>query len=307
MIKTNIYRNLEWIDVDSPTKDDVSLLIKKYNLHPLVGEELLSPSRKPKVDTFGNHLFLALQIPIRSKNGNNKYQVIEKEIDFIIGNNFIITSKNGIIEPLHNFAKILEANTILDKGMGKEHAGLLFYYMVKKIYDHMRNDLENIKDALGEAENHVFLGHERKMVEVLSELSRELIDFKQTTGLHKETLESFKNIPNDLLGEDFKHFTEDLRAEYTSIHDLVSSNRELLYDLRDTNDSLLSAKQNESMKLFSILAFVTFPLTLFLDLFMLPTTHTPIIGNPYDWEILTGIVVLAALSMFYFFKRKEWL
>ena len=306
MIKTNVYRNLEWIDVDSPTLDEISLLIKKYDLHPLIGEELLSPSRKSKVDVFGNHLFLTLQIPIRSKI-NNKYEVKEKEIDFVISDKFIITSKNELIEPLHNFSKILETNNILDKRSTGEHAGILFFYMVKKIYDYMRNDLENIKDALIEAEKHIFLGRERKMVEVISELSRELIDFKQTSGLHEETLESFKNIPKDFFGNEFNSFTEDLRAEYISIHDLVSSNKELLYDLRDTNDSLLSTKQNESMKLFSILAFVTFPLMLFLNLFMLPTTHTPIIGHPFDWEIIALIVIVAELSMFAYFKKKEWL
>lgn len=307
MIKTNIYRNLEWVYLESPTSEEITKIIEKYNLNPLIGEKIISPSRKPKVDVFGNHLYLALQIPIRARNNNGKYEVTEKEVDFVIGNRFVITASEQIVEPLHNFSKILETNTVLDKSGGEDHAGILFYYIVKKIYDHMRNDLENIKDALNEAEDHVFLGHERRMVEVLSELSRELIDFKQTSGLHKETLESFKNIPKDFFGNDFSHITEDLRIEYASIHDIVSSNRELLYDLRDTNDSLLSAKQNENMKLFSILAFVTFPLALFLDLFALPTSHVPLIGYKYDWEILAGIVVISAISMFYFFKRKGWL
>jgi len=195
----------------------------------------------------------------------------------------------------------------LDKvGIG-EHAGLIFYYMMKKIYSHMNEDLENIKDALNEAENRIFLGHERKMVEVLSELSRELIDFKQTSRLHKEVLESFVSIPDDFFVKDFNNLIADLRTDYISVHELTINNRELLNDLRDTNDSLLSTKQNENLKLFSILAFLTFPLMLFLNLFMIPTTHTPIIGNMYDWEIITGIVIIAGASMFYFFKKKGWL
>ncbi len=306
MIKTYTYRNLTWIDVESPTATDVSELVKKHGLHPLVGEELLSPTRKPKVDVYKNYIFLALQIPIRTKVRGNSV-VVEKEVDFVIGSHFIITSRSETVEPLHSFARVFETNSILDKNGVGEHAGLIFYYMMKKIYGHLSHDLENIKDALKTVEEHIFLGHERNMVEVLSNLSRELIDFKQTIHLHKQTLESFSAVPEDFFGKNFSIYLDDINSEYSSIHDNIVRNRELLNDLRDTNDSLLSTKQNEHLKLFSILAFVTFPLNLFLTLFLIPSEHTPIIGNAYDWEILVGIVIIAGLSMFYFFKKKGWL
>lgn len=303
MIKTYTYRNITWLDVESPNENDVSELIKRHGLHPLVGEELLSATKKSRIDVYKNYLFLALHIPIRTKL-NNKYVVVEKEVDFIIGTNFIITSRNEVVEPLHNFARVFETNAILDKSGIGEHAGHIFYYMMKKIYGQMNEDLENIKDALNEVEKHIFLGHERKMVEVLSELSRELIDFKQTSRLHKEVLESFTTVPKDFFNKNFDNFVEDLQTEYASVHELVINDRELLNDLRDTNDSLLSTKQNENLKLFSILAFVTFPLMLFINLFMIPSDHTPIIGNAYDWEIITGIVVIGALGMYHFFKKR---
>jgi Mg2+ and Co2+ transporter CorA len=93
MITTYTYKNLSWLDVESPNQDDVTLLVKKHGLHPLVGEELLSPTRKSKVDIYKNYIFLALHIPIRTMVGN-RYVVIEKEVDFVIGNKFIITSRN---------------------------------------------------------------------------------------------------------------------------------------------------------------------------------------------------------------------
>ncbi|MES3031245.1 MAG: CorA family divalent cation transporter [Patescibacteria group bacterium] len=306
MVKTYTHRNLAWIDAETPTKDEVSILVKKYALHPLVGEELLSPSRKPRIDVYKNYLFLALQIPIRSKVGG-RYVVVEKEVDFVIGSNFIITSRNEVVEPLHSFSRVFETNSILDKSGVGEHAGIIFYYMLKKIYGHMRSDLENIRDSLSLVEKHIFLGHERDMVEGLSELSREIIDFKQTARHHKEMFESFEDVPRGFFDDDFQSFMDDLKAEYAAVHDLVTNNRELLNDLRDTNDSLLSTKQNEHLKLFSILAFITFPLSLLLDIFSLPTENTPIIGSAYDWEILTGIVIILTVSMFYYFKKKGWI
>jgi magnesium transporter len=306
MITTYTYKDLSWFDVESPSQDDVYTLIKKHKLHPLVGEELLSPTRKSRVDFYKDYLFLVLHVPIRTKSAG-KYIVVEKEVDFVIGKKFIITSRNEVVEPLHSFSRFFETNSIIDKsGMG-DHAGLIFYHMLKGIYRHMSEDLENIKDSLSDSEEHIFLGHERMIVEVLSELSRELIDFKQTSRLHREVLDSFINNPETIFDKSFNHYLEDLRSEYTSIHEQILNNRELLNDLRDTNDSLLSTKQNENTKLFSILAFVTFPIMVMLALFTLPSENTPIIGNAFDWQIILSIVIIAALSMFYFFKKKGWL
>ncbi len=306
MINTYKYKNLTWIDASSPTRDELSSLIGKYDLHSIIGEELFEPTKKPKIEIYDDYIFLALHIPSHS-TVDKKRIVVSKEIDFVISKDYIITSHDEILEPLHEFAKIFETNTILDKkGIGN-HAGIIFYYIIKKLYDGILNDLENIKDALSTAEKHVFNGNERKMVEVLSDISRELIDFKQITHLHREILESFRELPSEFFGKDFKFFIDDISNLYNSIHGLIISNKELLSDLRETNDSLLTTKQNENLKMFSILAFVTFPLTLFLNLFMIPTSHTPILGNPYDWEIIVGIVVLTAILMITYFKERDWL
>ena len=85
MIKTYTYRNLTWLDAESPNETDVAELIKKHGLHPLVGEELLSPIKKSKIDVFKNYIFLALHVPIRTKV-DGKYIVKEKEVDFITFN-----------------------------------------------------------------------------------------------------------------------------------------------------------------------------------------------------------------------------
>ncbi|HEY4494778.1 MAG TPA: CorA family divalent cation transporter [Candidatus Paceibacterota bacterium] len=306
MRNTYKYQNLSWIDIESPTQEDVSSLIKEYEIRTIVAEELLSPTRKPKIDIYEKYIFLALHFPIRIRE-NNTSIIVEKEIDFIIGSNFIITTHNGIVEPLHRFAKSFETNSILDKNSIGEHAGAIFYYIMKSLYDNMINDLENIKDSLNKVEDKIFFGHERKMVRALSELSMEIIDFKQTSRMHKEVLESFSLVPETFFGKDFRHFIDEIKASYTSIHDLILFNKELLSDLRETNDSLLSTKQSENLKLFSALAFVTFPLSLLLALFSIPTSHTPIIGYEYDWEILAGTVIVLAISMLTFFKKKGWL
>jgi len=80
-----------------------------------------------------------------------------------------------------------------------------------------------------------------------------------------------------------------------------------LSELRETNNSLLSAKQNEIMKEFTVLAFVFLPLTFISGLFGMNTKNNPIVGHTLDfWIILSGMLCIS-LGFFFYFKRKGWL
>ena len=298
MIQKYTYKRLTWIDLESPTSDEVAKIMSEYKLHPLVAEELLQKSLKPKVDFYNDYIYLILHIPVHKK---------DQEIDFVIGKDFIITTKYDSVEPLHNFSKMFEVNSILDKSSIGEHAGFIFYHMLKRLYKNMEHELEAIRGQLIGTEKRIFEGEEKHMVQVISNLSRELIDFKQSTRMHKNVLEDFATVSRGFFGESFEYYSEDLQSEFAKVHDMIENNKELVSDLRDTNDSLLSTKQNEAIKTLTMLAFATFPLTLIAAIFTMETSHKPIIGSAYDFEIVVGIMLVVLIAIFSFFKYKKWL
>jgi magnesium transporter len=96
-------------------------------------------------------------------------------------------------------------------------------------------------------------------------------------------------------------------GEYYRIKNSVVTHYDSLHELRETNNSLLSTKQNEVMKILTIMAFITFPLSLFASIFGMNTVYLPIVGNQYDFWIITGGMVIATVAFFTFFKKKKWL
>ena len=80
---------------------------------------------------------------------------------------------------------------------------------------------------------------------------------------------------------------------------------ETLEELRNTNSALLTTKQNEIMKLFTILAFITFPLTLFTSMFGMNTIATPIVGGTNDFWMILGIMGVVSIGFFAYFKYKR--
>ena len=172
----------------------------------------------------------------------------------------------------------------------------------------MAEDLENIKDSLTSAESRIFKGEERNMVVELSNLSRELIDFRQTARMHRDVWEEVIEHPDkSLFGPGFSVYMRDIRDEFNIIHELIANTRELLTDLRETNDSLLNTKQNEIMQVLTLVAFIFYPLSFLAAMFSLPSQHIPIIGLPLDWWIILGIMVLATVGMLSLFKKKKWM
>src|SRR3989344_2248311 len=124
------YKNLTWIDLECPTQEELRKIMSEWSIHPLVAQELVGPSLRPKVELYPNFIYLILHFPVIRRK-NSKRLIEQQEIDFIIGKNFIITSRYDAIDPLHQFAKLFEVNSILDRGDMAEHAGLVFFYMVR--------------------------------------------------------------------------------------------------------------------------------------------------------------------------------
>ena len=305
MITRHTYKDLVWVNLESPTTDEVRGIMKEFSLHPIVGEELLVTTSKPKVDLYKEYIYLILHFPTLSKDEKDSH--IGKEVDFVIGKNFIITTAYDTIEPLHNFSKIFEVNAILDKSEIGDHAGFIFYYMIKKLYRSMGQELDHLKSSLHNAESHIFSGKSKKMVQELSEIGHDLLDFKQSTKSHGEVLESFSGAGKKFFGQDFSYYLDDIMSEYRKAYNSIESNKDFLTELRETNDSLVSTQQNEIVKNLTVMAFLTLPASLIASIFNMSTKDLPIVGQAGDFWIIITIMLAISICMFTYFKHKDWI
>jgi magnesium transporter len=307
MTKTHSSKGVVWIDMESPDDSEISSVLQRYNLHSLVGEELKNSTSMAKINFFKDYVLVVLTLPVRTKNESGDYIISEREIDFVIGKNFLITSRYEAVDQLEYFSKIFEANNILSKEERTESACKLFYFMVKRFYQGMRDDLKNIEDALVSSETRIFNGDERKMVEVLSYISRELIDFKQTARVHRDVwIDMLTHADHPIFDKDFETYIKDIENEFNRTRELITNSSELLIDLRETNNSLLDTKQNEIIKVLTLVAFIFYPLTFIAAIFTIPASKVPFIESPSGWGVIMFIMALVAVCIWWVFKKKRW-
>lgn len=297
------HKNLTWIDLDSPTREEVRDIVNEFGIDLLVGEELLLPSTKPRVDFHGDYIYTVLHFPALRHSHKTK----EQEIDFIIGRTFLITAHYDTVDPLHKFSKVLEVNSIIGESNLGDHAGFLFFYMVKNLYKAVEHEIEYVHHDLMVVEERIFKGHEVEMVKGLSRSARDLLNLRQTIEPHREVLQTLETEGAHFFGEAFNKYLRALANEYYRVHNHIMRNTDSLHELRETNNSLLSTKENETMRVLTIMALLTFPLALFVAIFDINAEYNPIIGLPYDFYIVVGIVFTMGISMLAYFRYKKWL
>ncbi len=304
MISKYTYKNLKWIDLESPTDEEIISLVREYNLPPLVGDELARPSFRSKVDKYNDVIYLILHFPMLKGGKGGGMQ----EVDFLIGKDFLITTHYSTIDPIHEFTKIFETNAILNKSRGiGAHAGFIFYYLAKELYRYSADRLEEIDEELDTIEKNIFDGKESEMVEFISQTNKNLLDWKRSLRFHGEVLASLERAGDEFFGEKFSYYLSSISSEYRKVQSIIDGHRDTLNDLRITNDSLLTDKTNETMRTLTIMSFVIFPLTLIASVFSMNTIKTPLVGIKNDFWIILSIMAIAVLTMYIYFKRKKWL
>ncbi|MDO8590611.1 MAG: CorA family divalent cation transporter [bacterium] len=305
MILKYTHKNLTWVDLECPTQEEARQIVSEWNVHPLVAQELIGPTLRPKVELYPNFIYLILHLPV-TRRKNSKRLIEQQEIDFIIGKNFIITSRYDVIDPLHQFSKLFEVDSILDRSDMSEHAGFVFFYMIRTLYESLAHELDSVTDIIRNIEENIFKGRERAMVMKISEVSRELLDIRRAISLHKEILESFEAASHRFFGDSLDYHTKAIIGEYYKVNNAVESCFESVAELRETNNSLLNTRETETMKMITIVAFITLPASVITNFFQMSTANTPIVGQPNDWLIVMGITFISTVFLVLLAKIKRW-
>jgi magnesium transporter len=305
MITIHKHKKLTWVDLESPTADEVKSLMREYSIHPMVAEELLKPTLRAKVDIYKNFIYLIMHFPIFEPS---KKTSMSCEIDFIIGENFLITAHYRTITPLHEIIKMFEVGSLIDRENLAKNPGIIVFYIVKHLYEFALRQLDHIQLKIDEIEENIFKHQEKEMVEIISVIHRDVLDFHRAIYAHESILSSFGAVGQKFFGSNFIHYTNVIFGELARVKSLLENCKATIESLQETNDSLLTDRVNDIMRTLTTVSFITFPLMLFAALFgMSNNVSMPIVGKRGDFWIILSIMLISASLLLLIFKRKKWL
>lgn len=305
MINTYKHNGETWVDIHSATSEEIKKVMDEYEIHPFVAKEISSKTPKPRIEFHENYLYCILHFPTWKLN---KSEDRKQEIDFIIGKNFLITTRYDHINSLHNFSKNIEVNEILSKDKNSGSNGqVIFLSLLRELYAGLFEELDHLEDLTENITSKIFHGKEKEMVVSISEVTRTLINFEKVTNLHHEILEALKIKGGELFGNDFTKEMDMIIVSFQKINSTVRFNLEMLRELRNTNNSLLTSKQNEIVKQLTVMGFVILPLNLIAWVFAMRVEGLPFIDNPNGFLIVAVLMLTSATVALTYAKHKGWM
>jgi len=278
-------------------------LKKNFNLHPLVLKEILPPLDNPKLENFGNYLFIVLFYPFFSRP---TFQTIPFELDIIVAKDHIITVHYKDIVPLKAIFDKLNLYDDIREEYTDQGTGEILYRIIQELLLACFPKLSHIKENIDKIEKAVFEQKYEKSVYDISLIKRDIIGFQRVMEPQKIVLTNLSENSESFFGKSLTPYFHNLVSLYNQMEIILETRSKTLSALDSTNQSLLDTRTNKIIKLLTIFSVIVFPLSLFAGIFGMNTSYLPFVGSRYDFWIISGIMVGGALFMLIFFKVKKW-
>lgn len=301
MVTNRSFMGQTWIDLNSPTKEEVDSVAMTQSINPVTANDLIMPTPVQNAKEDESSIYAVLHIPAFKYAHSSTSDI--QEIDFVILKDVLITARYDSIDSLHYFAKQIEVSEILNKSQER----FIFFDMMKEIYKAIENEMAYIDDWMREIEKNIFAGREKEMLFTISNAGRNLLNFKRTLDPHGDILEFIKSAGLQKFGSKFEAEATDLIHKWRRIIKRVSNQIDLAEEMRETNNSMLSAKQNEIMKQLAVIGALLLPLTIIGQLFGLSVRSFPLINHPYAFWMVIGLMLMVMLISLGFAKFKKWM
>lgn len=294
-----------WIDIMTPTENDLLYLKENFKFHPFILKSVLPPIHHPRFENYNDYLFLVMHYPFFDEVAK---ETKGRELDIIVTKNTLITIRYNNIPPLQSFFTKLTLYEKERKEFTDEGIGEVLYRLLNELLRNSFPKLDHISERIDMIEKEIFKAQRQKeVIEEISSLKYDLINFKRIIQPQLPVFEKLKNDSKKFFGEHFEPYFNELVNCFLTIKEVLETHHRTLNELEETNANLLSIKTNEIIKLLTIFWVVLSPLTLLATIYGMNTSYLPFVNKHYDFWIIMGTMAVLSAIILSFLKKKKWL
>jgi magnesium transporter len=296
-------QGLTWVHLDAPTGDEAAQLAERFGWHPLDLEDVLSKRQRPKVDEYPEYLFSVLHFPAYDKAIQ---RLNAAELDFFLGPDFLITLPITELLPVTRLFARCEAADELRESLFSKGSGYLLYHVLDDLFDYCFPILDKIGHKLDSVEDEMFEGRAEEIVRDISNVKQEIISYRKIIKPERSTLRVLEGRVQRFLPQELDLYFDDIVDAAERIWDLLDNYKEVVEGLEQTNESVISHRQNDILRVLTVFSVVLLPLTLLTGIFGMNVKFPGFETEEAWWAIVGGMFVVL-VSLLGFFRYKRWL
>jgi magnesium transporter len=291
-----------WINIDGLHQVEIlEKLGECYGLHPLVLEDILNTDQRPKMEDYGEYLYIVL----RMLNYNDKSSEIESEqISLVLGPNFVFSFQEREGDTFNPIRDRIRNSKGRIRKMGADH---LAYTLLDSIIDNYFIILEKLGEKIEFLEEEVVTRPTPETLQTIHHLKREMIFLRKGVWPLREVISGLERGESSLIKESTRIYLRDVYDHTIQTIDTIETYRDMVSGMLDIYLSSISNRLNAVMKVLTIIATIFMPLTFIAGIYGMNFKYMPELEWRWGYPVVWFAVVLISVSMLIYFKRKRWL
>lgn len=296
-------QGVHWVHITRPRRANQEWLEEHYDFHPLDYEDVFSRNQRPKVDRYDDYIFVVLQFP-RFDREHDRLTVVE--VDMFVGRDYVVTLADGELEPLDSlFARCQESEEVRE-GYFSKGAAFLLYKVVDHCVDASFPMLRKMGQKLERLEDDIFEGRSREIVRDLSNAKQEIINFRRVVRPQRVAIRDLERAMDLTTPEELDVYFDDVIDASERIWDTLENYKEVVEGLESTNESVLSHRLNDIIRVLTSFSVIILPLTAIASIFGM-NVEFPGEGTVEAFWFIFAAMVVVLMGMALYFRTRGWL
>ncbi|MEP6909974.1 MAG: magnesium transporter CorA family protein [Actinomycetota bacterium] len=292
-----------WIHLDAPDQETATELAERFGWHPLDVEDVLSKRQRPKVDEYPDYLFAVLHFPFYDKAVQ---RLNAAELDVFVGNDYLVTLPNVELLPVTRLFERCHDDEELRESLFSKSSGYLLYHVLDDLFDYCFPILDKIGHKLDSIEDDIDDTRFEEIVRDISKAKQEIISYRKIIKPQRPTLRLLERRIERFLPEELELYFDDIVDASERIWDLLDNYKEVVEALESTNEAAIAHRQNDVLRLLTIISVTMLPLTVITSLFGMNVAF-PGYGTHAAFWVIVGVMVATLIGMLGFFRYKRWI
>lgn len=294
-----------WVNVTHQGEKELREIQKRFGFDELDVKEALPPFQRPKIVKRDSYYFMVLHFPVFDRE---TFRLGFTEVDFFLSQNYLVIvhdNKLPAIEAMFNECKKnpSSANKFFDGT-----AVHILFELLNRLFDSIFPILLHVNEDINLVDRKMFTKVSgRQITEEILRLKTNIVTFRRTMQGHRTVLERLLVYAGRELDlGSYQNYINSLREYANEVWHILDSQKESINALHETNESLLTLRTNNVMRVLTIISVITFPLTLFATILAINTPGNPVVNTPGGFWFVLALMFFGALGMFTIFKKKDW-
>lgn len=288
--------NIVWLDVATPSEDDLNWLAREYNFHPLAIEDCRHFDQRAKVEPYEGYLFISVDAVTR-QNG----ELSAQELEVFLGADYLITVHR---EPLAAI-ETMRARCVTDHRTGAYRADMLLYHIVDQMVDAFFPLLDEIEDEIDELEDAILERATHATMQRIFALKQQLVYLRKIVAPMREAMNVLASTRYELINPRTAVYYRDIYDHLVRIYDLIETSRDLLGNALDAYLSTVSNRLNEVMKRLTLLTTIFMPISFLVGFGGMNFAQIPF-DNQTAFGVMMGLLIVVPIGMMIWFWRSKW-